>query len=211
MLLVINIEADGQLIFQQAGDSLRKFHLGVSTYFDAFAGHDLYGAGIIITKDGGAAGFGDGDNGMELIKLDKTGKVQWRKGIKKQFAEVEPQCVAQDSFGNFYLFMLNYNSDAYRGGSERLVCFSSKGVLLWDKMLGPYTLENNPIVSYVHTLSDGRLEIRGHIVTEKPVSGKDPVYRFWQAWCNSKGVVNSKISDVIDWNNPEWQNRIKPE
>lgn len=211
ILFFASIQAYGQLTFQQAQDSLRKFHLGVSTYFEEFEGHDSYGAGINLTKDGGAAGFGDGDNGLELIKLDKTGKVQWRKSIKKQFEETEAQCVAQDSYGNFYLFMLNYNPEGYRGGSERLVCFSNKGVLLWDKMLGKYTLLNNPVVSYVHRLTDGRIEMRGHIVKEEPIPGKDPVYRYWQGWYNSKAVFTSKTGDVIDWKNSEWKSRLKPE
>lgn len=211
VLLFVNIQAYSQLTFQQAQDSLLKFHLGVSTYFADFEGHESYGAGINLTKDGGAVGFGDGDNGLELIKLDKTGKVQWRKSLKKQFDETEPQCVAQDMLGNFYLFMLHYNSKVYRGGSERLVCFSNKGVLLWEKMLGTFALLNNPIVSYVRTLDDGRIEIRGHIVKERPLPEKDPLYHFWQGWCNSKGVLTTKTGDVIDWKNPEWKTKFKPE
>ncbi len=211
LLLFVTLQGYSQLTFKQAQDSLRKYHLGVSTYFDDFQGHASYGAGINLTKDGGAAGFGDGDNGLELIKLDKTGKTEWRKSIKKQFEETEAQCVAMDNLGNFYLFMLNYNPEGYRGGSERLVCFSSKGEPLFDKMLGSYTLLNNPVVSYVRTLDDGRIEMRGHIVNEKPLPGKDPVYHYWQGWCNSKGVITTKTGDVIVWENPEWMKKFKPE
>src|SRR5690349_17895959 len=96
LLLTINGCAFGQLTFPQAQDSLQKYHLGVSTYFADFLGKKSYGAGINLTLDGGAVGFGDGDNGLELIRLDKTGKVLWTKKMKKQFEEVEPQCVAQD-------------------------------------------------------------------------------------------------------------------
>lgn len=211
IFFLVNIQAYSQLTFKQAQDSLQKYHLGVSTYFAEFEGHELYGAGINLTKDGGAVGFGDGDNGLELIKLDKTGKIQWRKSIKKQFEETEPQCVAQDGPGNFYLFMLNYNPKGYRGGSERLVCLNNKGILLWDKMLGNYTLVNNPVVSYVKTLDDGRIEMRGHIVKEKPLPGKDPLYYFWQGVCNSKGIITAKTGDVIDWKNPDWKTKFKPE
>jgi len=211
ILLFINLHAYAQLTLNQAQDSLQKYHLGTSTYFEDFRGHPGYGAGVILTKDGGAAGFGDGDNGMELIKLDKKGNVQWRKPIKKQFEEVEPQCVVQDSAGNFYVFMLNYNPAGYRGGSERVVCFSKTGTLLWDKMLGTYTLLNNPVVSYVHMLKDGRIEMRGHVVREQPLPGKDPVYRYWQGWYNSKGVLTVKTGDVLDWSNPEWMKKFKPE
>jgi len=137
LFVLISASTYGQLTLRQAQDSLQHYHLGVSTYFSDFLGHAAYGAGVNLTKDGGAVGFGDGDNGLELIKLDKTGKTQWRKSIKKQFEETEAQCVALDSLGNFYVFMLNYNPAGYRGGSERVVCFSSKGVQLCDKMLGP--------------------------------------------------------------------------
>ena len=86
LLFFVTIQAYSQLTFKHAQDSLRKYHLGVSTYFDDFIGHESYGAGINLTKDGGAAGFGDRDNGLELIKLDKTGKTEWRKSIKKQLS-----------------------------------------------------------------------------------------------------------------------------
>src|SRR6187431_574889 len=97
VLVFISASTYGQLTLRQAQDSLQKYHLGVSTYFNDFLDHPGYGAGVNLTKDGGAVGFGDGDNGLELIKLDKTGKTQWRKGLKKQFEEIEPQCVALDT------------------------------------------------------------------------------------------------------------------
>jgi hypothetical protein len=211
LFFIINIQAFNQLTFKQAYDSLRKYHLGVSTYFSDFEGHPLYGSGTNLTKEGGAVGFGDGDNGLEIIKLDKTGKTQWRRSIKKQFKETEAQCVAQDNLGNFYLFMLDYNPDGYRGGSERLVCFSDQGVLLWEMMLGKYTLINNPVVSYVRTLDDGRIEMRGHVVKEEPQAGKDPIYYYWQGWCNSLKVLTTNTGDVIDWNNPEWKKKFMPD
>jgi hypothetical protein len=211
LLLMVNVCAFGQLTFPQAQDSLQKYHLGVSTYFGDFLGKKSYGAGVNLTADGGAVGFGDGDNGLELIRLDKTGKVLWKKKMMKQFEEVEPQCVAQDGLGNFYVFMLNYNPKGYRGGSERVICFNSKGIQLWDKMLGNYTLMNNPTVSYVRTTGDGQIEMRGHTVTEKPLEGKDPSYHYWQGWYNSKGILKTKIGDIIDWSNPEWMKKFKPE
>jgi len=205
------LTAKAQLTFNQAQDSLQKFHLGSTTDFNDFLNHPGYGAGVILTRDGGAAGFGDGDNGLELIKLDKKGNVQWRKSIKKPFETIEPQCVAQDSLGKLYVIMLTYNPAGYRGGSERVVCFSKAGAQLWDKMLGPYTLLNNPTVSYVRTIKDGRIEMRGHVVREKPVGDKDPTYRYWQGWYDSKGVLSVKTGEVIDWKNPEWMKKFKPE
>ena len=211
LLLFVNVHVYGQLTFKQAQDSLRKYHLGVSIYFADFEGHKLYGAGTNLTNDGGAAGFGDGDNGLELIKLDKTGKMQWRSGIKKLFGETEPQCVVQDNLGNFYLFLLEYNPDGYRGGSERMVCFSSQGKMLWEMMLGKYTLINNPVVSYVRALDDGRIEMRGHIVKAEPQPGKDPLYYYWQCWCNGKKELTTKTGELIDWSNPEWKKKFMPQ
>jgi hypothetical protein len=211
LVFFLNLTAYGQLTVNQAQDSLQKFHLGTSTYFTDFLAHPGYGASVILTRDGGAVGFGDGDNGLELIKLDKKGAIQWRKGIKRRFESIEPQCVAQDSLGKLYVFILNYNPAGYRGGSEQVICFSKTGTQLWDKMLGPYTLLNNPTVSYVRTLKDGRIEMRGHVVREKPLPEKDPVYRYWQGWYDSKGVLTVKTGDVIDWANPEWMKKFKPE
>ena len=211
ILLLTGFTAFGQLTVERAQDSLRQYHLGTSTYFEDFMGHAGYGARVILTTDGAAAGFGDGDNGLELIKLDKTGKVEWRKKIKKQFEETEAQCVVQDNLGNFYVFMLNYNPNGYRGGAERVLCFNKSGTLLWDKILGAYTLLNRPTVSYVHTLNDGRIEMRGHVVREKPAAGKDPNYHYWQGWFNSKGVLTEKTGDILDWSKPEWKEKYKPE
>jgi hypothetical protein len=211
ILFFVNVTAYGQISLEKAQDSLQKYRLGVSTYFGDFMGHAGYGAGVILTNDGGAAGFGDGDYGTELIKLDKTGKVQWRKKIKKQFAETEPQCVVQDAAGNFYVFILNYNPAGYRGGCERMICFNKTGTLLWDKILGNYTLLNCPTVSYVHKLKEGGIEVRGHVVREKPAEGKDPKYRYWQGWFNSTGKVKEQTGDVIDWANKEWEKKFKPE
>jgi hypothetical protein len=211
ILLFASFTAYGQLTIERAQDSLRKSHLGTSTYFDDFIGHPGYGAQVILTNDGAAAGFGDGDNGLELIKLDKNGKVEWRKKIKKQFEETEAQCVVQDNTGNFYVFMLNYNPNGYRGGAERVVCFNKIGTLLWDKILGTYTLLNRPTVSYVHMLKDGRIEMRGHVALEKPAQGKDPDYHYWQGWFNSKGILAEKTGEIIDWKNPELQKKFKPE
>jgi hypothetical protein len=211
ILLLSSVTAYGQLTIQRAQDSLQQYHLGTSTYFEDFMTHPGYGARVILTTDGGAAGFGDGDNGLELIKLDKNGRVQWRKKIKKQFEETEAQCVVQDNLGNFYVFMLNYNPNGYRGGAERVICFNKSGVLLWDKILGTYTLLNRPTVSYVRTLKDGKIEMRGHIVKDKPLQDKDPDYRYWQGWFDSKGVLTQKTGEIIEWKNEEWQKKFKPE
>jgi hypothetical protein len=211
ILLFTSVTTYGQLTIERAQDSLQQYHLGTSTYFEDFMKHPGYGARVILTNDGGAAGFGDGDNGTELIKLDKNGNVTWRKKIKKQFEETEPQCVGQDLAGNFYVFILNYNPNGYRGGAERVICFSKIGTLLWDKILGTYTLLNRPTVSYVHMLKDGRIEMRGQVVREKPAEGKDPAYHYWQGWYNSKGILTEKTGDIIDWKNPEWQKKFKPE
>lgn len=81
ILLGVSVTVKGQLTLERAQDSLQKYHLGASTYFEEFLGHTGYGAQVILTTDGGAAGFGDGDNGTELIKLDKNGKVVWRKSV----------------------------------------------------------------------------------------------------------------------------------
>jgi hypothetical protein len=211
ILLFVSASTYGQLSLKRAQDSLQKYHLGTSTYFEDFIGHKEYGARVILTIKGGAAGFGDGDNGLELIKLDTNGSVVWSKKIKKQFEETEAQCVVQDNAGNFYVFMLNYNPNGYRGGAERVVCFNKAGTVLWDKILGTYTLLNRPTVSYVRMLKDGRIEMRGHVVRDKPLQGKDPDYRYWQGWFDSKGVLTQKTGEIIDWKNEEWQKKFKPE
>lgn len=54
--------------------------------------------------------------------------------------------------------------------------------------------------------------MRGQVVIEKPVEGKDPQYPFWDGWLNTKGVLTQKKTGaVIDWSNKDWEKRFKPE
>ncbi len=82
---------------------------------------------------------------------------------------------------------------------------------MWDKFIGSCLLINNPVVSYIRSLADGRIYLRGHVVTKAPLEGKDPEYNFWEGWLNSAGVLTQKSGEVIDWKNPEWMKRFKPE
>jgi len=199
--------AYGQLSMEAARDTIARYRLGYSTYFQPFLEHPGYGAPWILTSDGGAAAFGDN----MLYKFDRTGKEEWNRTVQVQFDEMETQSVAEDKKGNLYVFMLSYDSKRYRGGSERVLCYDKKGKVLWDKTLGAYTLMNNPTISYIRSLDDGRIYMRGHVVKEKPVEGKDPVYRYWEGWLDSTGKLTQKAGEVIDWAKGEWQARFKPE
>jgi hypothetical protein len=208
VLFVVNASITyGQLSMDSARNIVSKYRLGSSTYFEPFKERPGYGAPWILTNDGGAAAFGDN----MLYKFSKTGKEQWMRTVKAQFDEMESQSVAQDSKGNLYVFMLSYDSKRYRGGSERVLCYDKNGKLLWDKTLGAYTLMNNPTVSYIRALKDGRIYMRGHVVKEKPLEGKDPVYRYWEGWLDSTGKLTQKANEEIDWSKDEWQKKFKPE
>src|SRR5438132_13758938 len=70
ILFLVSPTVFGQLTIDAAKDSLvTKYHIGASTYLDQFVGHPGYGAIVILTNDGGAAAFGDGDEGLMLIWL----------------------------------------------------------------------------------------------------------------------------------------------
>jgi outer membrane protein assembly factor BamB len=207
LLLLCCSAAYGQLSMDSAKVIIAKYRLGYSTYFEPFIGQRGYGAPWILTSDGGAAAFGDN----MLYKFNAKGKEQWMRKVVPQFDELETQGVAQDTKGNLYVFMLSYDSKRYRGGSERVLCYDKTGKVLWDKTLGTYTLMENPIVSYIKPQNDGRIYMRGHVVKEKPIEGKDPVYRFWEGWLDSTGKLTQKAGDVIDWSKDEWQKKFKPE
>lgn len=214
LLLFIGSAVSAQITMEVLQDStVRKYHLGASTYFDAFMGKAGYGAGAILTVDGGGAAFGDGDEGTMLVKLDKTGKEQWKRIVKPKGEEIESQSVVQDKNGNYYIFQLVYDEARfkYRGGCERVVFFNKSGTMGWDKFIGTCSQVNNPTVSYIKFLPDGRIYLRGHIVTKAPLAGKDPDTRFWEGWMNSAGALTQKSGEVIDWGKPEWQKKFKPE
>ena len=209
LLVLLSIPSYGQLTMEVARDTIAQYQLGFSSYFEPFVGKPGYGAPWILTSDGGAAAFGD----SQLYKFDKTGKKAWMRTLKPAVNETESesQSMAQDTKGNFYVFNLVYPIKGYRGGSERVVCFDKTGKQLWDKMLGPYTVMNNPIVSYIKTESDGRIYMRGHVVTKQPVEGKDPIYQFWEGWLDVTGKLTQKAGEQIDWAKDEWQKKFKPD
>src|SRR5688572_22197597 len=169
--------AHPQITIELARDSsVMKYHIGSYSYHEQFIGHNGYGAPLILTLDGGAAAFGDGDEGSMLVKLDQTGKEQWKRIIKPKGQEMESQSVVQDKLGNYYLFILVYDETKFRGGCERAVHVTKSGVVMWDKFMGTCNLLNSPTVNYMRTLSDGRVALRGHVVTKTPPEGKDPTY-----------------------------------
>lgn len=69
-----------QLTIDQAKEkTVQRYHIGASTYVDGFVGHPGYGAIVILTADGGAAAFGDGDEGTVLVKLTGEGTEKFKK------------------------------------------------------------------------------------------------------------------------------------
>jgi hypothetical protein len=212
ILTLITSSAFGQLTLEMAQDSsVRKFHIGSYRYHEQFKGHKGYGAPLILTADGGGAAFGDGDEGSMLVKLDKNGKLQWKKTIQPKGDEMESQSVVQDKNGNYLVCILVYDNTKYRGGCERVMLLSKTGTILWDKYIGSFTMLNNPTIGYMKALPDGRIALRGQVVKQAPPKGEDPKYLFWEGWLNSKGVLTQKTGQVIDWKSPEWQNFFKPE
>lgn len=196
----------GQLTMDSLVKITQPLYLGYSTYFSEFAGKAGYGGPYILTRDGGGAAFGD----HVLYKFDKKGKQTWKRDIKDRYQEMETQVCSEDSKGNLYCFMLEYNRKLYRGGNERLVCYDKTGKLLWDKTIGKASALNNPIVSYVKPTDDGKIYMRGHVGYELKTNG-DPKYLFWEGWIDATGKLTQKSGEEIDWKKEEWQKKFKPE
>src|SRR5258708_5489976 len=212
ILLLVTSMGYGPLTIDIAQDSaVKKYHISSYSYHEQFKGHKGYGAPLILTADGGGAAFGDGDEGAMLVKLDKSGKVQWKRIIQPKGDEMESQSVVQDANGNHYVFILVYDNAKYRGGCERVIFLNKTGTIVWDKFIGSFSLLNNPTVAYMRTLSDGRIALRGQVVTQSPPKGEDPKYLFWEVWINNKGILTQKTGAVIDWKNQDWQKFFKPE
>ena len=210
VLSLISSTLYGQLSIKTAKDSTHKYHISSYSYMEQYIDHKGYGAPVILTLDSGAAVFGDGDEGTMLVKLNKSGKNQWTKIISPKGSEMESQAVVQDKNGNFYVFMLVYGTTGYRGGRERCVMLNKTGAILWDKYIGTGLLLNSPTVSYLETLKEGKIALRGQVVKEKQVEGKDPVYLYWEATMDSKGVMIEKTGVVLDWSKPDWKKLYEP-
>lgn len=215
IILIFTVSTSfGQLTIEAANDSaVMKYHIGQYSYHGQFKGHKDYGAPLILTADGGAAAFGDGDEGSMLVKLDKNGNIQWKKSFTAKGTEMESQSVVQDKGGNYYVFILVYDEAKfkYRGGCERTIFINKTGTIVWDKFIGSCNLVASPTVSYIRSLSDGRIAMRGHVVKVKPLEGKDPQYNFWEGWLDKTGKLTQKSGDVIDWKNEEWKKKFNPE
>lgn len=213
ILLFITLTAFAQLTLPAAKTAAEEYNFRSYSYHEQFEGHDGYAAPIILLANGGTVFFGDAEDekSMILVQLNKEGFLVWQTPINLMFNEMETQSVVHDREGNFYAFVLSYNYSKYRGSTERVIHLDKNGKILWDKTLGDYTLKNNPHCSYIHLLDDGRLALRGHIVTDAAKEGDDPEYHFWQGWLNKKGEWTQEIGKVIDWADPSWKDFFKVE
>jgi len=197
----------GQLNLLEAKKVAEEFKYVSYRYLEEFEGHEGYAAPIIISTDGGALFFtrpNDG-NQYDLVKINKEGKKEWSIELKAKFDDMESQGIVENSKGNYYAFLLSYNQSRYRGGAERVIYLSRNGEIIWEQLLGDYTLENNPTCSWIRIHSDDQLEMRGHIVTDPELKDRNPEYRFWKGWLNPLGERSDEIGTVIDWSDPVTQ------
>jgi hypothetical protein len=215
ILSLVSSFAYGQLTIDEARKAFYSYKLGSYDYHEQFIGHPGYGAPVITTSDGGAAFFGGTEDstgaiGM-IVKLDKNGRETWKQAIRTQPDKIETQSVVQDNSGDFYVFMLSYDSKKYRGGCERIVYLNKSGTIVWDKTISKCEMINNPTINYIRSLKDGRVALRGHMATREPKQGKDPEYYYWEGWIDNKGKLTQKTGALIDWANQEWEKLFKPE
>jgi hypothetical protein len=214
ILSLVSSLAYGQLSVDEARKAFYSYKLGSYDYHEQFVGHAGYGAPVITTSDGGAAFFGGtgdstGSFGL-IVKIDKDRREEWKQAIRPQFDEIETQSVVQDNSGDFFVFMLSYDSKKYRGGCERIVYLNKDGAIIWDKIISECGLVNNPTISYIRSLEDGRVALRGHVATKKPRQGEDPKYYYWEGWIDKTGKLTQKTGNVIDWANQDWEKLFKP-
>ena len=201
-----------QLSIDDARSATRVYEIGSYSYHEQFQGYTGYAAPVIQTADGGAAVFGDVHSGDStaalLVKLDKNAQEEWKVRISPEYDDMESQSVVQDQAGNYFVFMLSYDDEKYRGGSQRVVYISQQGKILWSKLICDHNVVNNPIFSYIHALPDGRINLRGHIVIDQPKEDEDPVYYNWEGWIDSKGVLTQEVQELQTQEN--WDDRLKP-
>ena len=209
VFLFCSFNSIAQLTDEKAAELSRNYEVYAYSYFQGFEGKSGYASSVVLTRDGGCAFLGDwyeeNDHGPLLIKLDAEGKEQWKIKLKGGYEESESQGIVEDAAGNIFAFALVYSSSGYRGGCERVMCVSPSGELNWDKLIGTFTLVDRPTFSYIHSDANGKIELRGHIVKEKPAEGKDPDYYYWSAWLDSKGSIEEQTGKLIDWANDNWQ------
>jgi len=211
LLLLLTTVSIGQNGIKDAKIKVKEYNMSHYSYHEKFEGHKNYAAPIIVNSNNEIIFFGNKNNSevINVISLNKEGNLNWAVPVNKKYDEIETQSVVQDSKGNTYAFVLSYNYNIYRGGSERVIKIDSTGKIKWDIILGDYGLINSPHCSYIKLHEDGRLSLRGHIVMDKVKEGKDPEYKSWQGWLNSEGELIQKIGSVIDWSSEDWKKYLK--
>jgi hypothetical protein len=209
--------AHAQLSTQLAKEAGSLHGLIYYTYLEGFEGYAGYAAPAIQTADGGAVVCGtqygerDQTTGV-VVKLDSDGRQKWVTHIAPNYNDLEVQGILQDQTGYYFVFVLSYNYKKYGGGVERVIFLDPQGELVWDKEMGPYTLLNSPTFAWIKLLEDGSVAVRGHIVTEKPLKGQDPVYRYWEGVIDNQGEMTQQIGDVMDYEkDPSWELKYLPE
>lgn len=215
LLSLFSSLAYGQLTIEEARKAFYTYKIGSYDYHEQFIGHVGYGAPVITTADGGAAFFGGtedstGSVGL-MVKVDKHGSEEWKQIIRPQYDMIETQSVVEDNSGNYYLFLLSYDDNKYRGGCERIVHLDRNGAIIWDKIISTCEMINNPMIEYIRADKDGKIALRGHMATQKPVQGEDPKRYYWEGWIDNKGNLTQKTGDLIIWENQDWQKLFKPE
>jgi len=208
--------ANAQLSTQLAKDAGSLYNLSYYTYFEGFEGHEGYAAPAVQTRDGGAIVGGTDyiESAVEgvVMKLNSDGREMWMKRFEPAYDDLEVQGILQDNSGNYFVFILSYNYKKYGGGVERVIYLDPQGEVVWDKLIGTYTLLNSPTFSWIRLMEDGRVAMRGSIVTEKPLKGADPSYHYWEGWLTNTGELTQQVGEVMDYeNDPSWELKFLPE
>ena len=203
ILVLITTQAFGQISLDDAKKLAAEHQFTTYRYHQKFEGHAEYSAPIVIS-DETIVFFSKDKQTKEyaLKKIKSDGELIWKFPVKQNYDELESQSLLITEEGMIFAFLLSYNYDVYRGGTERVILLDSEGSVVWDKLIGEFGLVNSPTFSWIRINEDGKVEMRGHIVTEFVEEDERPVYHYWRGWLDSEGNLNQEIGDALDWSDP---------
>ncbi|MCE9598586.1 MAG: hypothetical protein K8S54_11510 [Spirochaetia bacterium] len=170
--------------------------IAVYSYQERYTGNtDLIFAPFLKTRDGGMLIVGtlNGDQEGIIVKLDASGKLQWKKLIKKAGRPaIEVGSAVETSDGDLYI-----NSGVYYNPSTMsqiwILKLDPTGKQIWEYTFRGYGNDNNPAAHRLQLTRDNGIKFLGHIYPTL-ADMRNEKSAPWQAELNSSGKIVSDVS-----------------
>jgi hypothetical protein len=182
--------------FPAAERYCKRHRISIYHYHRRFLGNRSgFTAPFIRTKDGGLLIVGSrslnkpgryrvGRSWATVVKLDSSGRVRWRKTLRRRgFLDYEGASAVETPGGDLIGYVLAYVHPA-RGSVTWLLKYDARGRRKWQRMLRGKGRAHTPYPQTLQLLKNGDLLMKGHIYLDR----SSRAYH-WTGKVNAKGKV----------------------